>query len=198
MDTLNALGERNKLTLQWIPAHSDYEGNERADTLAKNGSRNEHALSLNPPIPQATWKTHTHQLAIKQAEERWASSATTHFKRTWRDKYTRELVKLSRPGLRIATQLLSGHAAVNYHLHKYKPYSTSKTCPFCEEEDETINHFIGKCPKWFTQRGLYFNTFYASLSEIQDTSSLTKIVNFANATGRLDPNFEMPVAAGNI
>ena len=138
VDTLNALGERNKLTLQWIPAHSDYEGNERADTLAKKGSRNESAISLNPPIPQATWKTHTHQLAIKQAGERWASSATTHFKRTWRDKYTSELAKLRRPGLRIATQLLSGHAAVNYHLHKYKPYFTSKTFPFCKEEDLPI------------------------------------------------------------
>ena len=64
--------------------------------------------------------------------------------------------------------------------------------PMYKEEDETINHFIGKCPKWFEQRGRFFNTFYASVSEIQDTATLTSIVNFAKATGRLDPNFEPP------
>lgn len=115
---LNALGEQNILSLLWIPAHSNYEDNERADTLAKKGSLlNEEALSLNLPIPQATWKLHTHQLVTKQTEERWKSSAITHFKIAWRDKYTRELAKLWHSDLRIATQLLTGHAAVNNHLH---------------------------------------------------------------------------------
>ena len=36
------------------------------------------------------------------------------------------------------------------------------------------------------------NTYYASLSEIQGTSNLTNIVNFAKATGRLDPDFTVP------
>ena len=191
---LNALGEHNRLSLLWIPAHSNYEGNERADTLAKKGSLNEEALIVNLPIPQATWKLHTHQLVANQAEERWKSSDITHFKMAWRDKYTRELTKLGRSALRIATQLLTGHAAVNNHLHKYKPRTISKTCPFCKEEDETISHFVGKCPKWMKERALYFNTFYASLSEIQETSSITQIVNFANATRRLDPNFKLPEA----
>ena len=62
----------------------------------------------------------------------------------------------------------------------------------------TINHFIGKCPRWFELRGRFFNTYYASLSEIQDTSSLTNLINFASATGRLDPDFVLPVATDNI
>ena len=189
---LNSLGKHNRLSLLWIPAHSDYAGNEKADSLAKKGSLNDDAIVVNLPVPQATWKFHTHQLVTKQAEERWKSSETTHFKNTWRDKYTRDLVKLSRSDLRIATQLLTGHATVNNHLHKYKPRTISRTCPFCKEEDETITHFVGKCPKWVKERGLYFNTFYASLSEIQDNSSITKLVNFAKATGRLDPNFKLP------
>ena len=35
---LNKLGENNKITLNWIPGHQGYEGNERADYLAKLGS----------------------------------------------------------------------------------------------------------------------------------------------------------------
>ena len=196
--TLNSLGESNSLKLLWIPAHSDYEGNEYADSLAKKGSQNSEATSLNLPTPQAIWKSSTHQLVLQQAEARWNSSEQTHFKKTWRDDYTKVLARLNRQDLRIATQILTGHAAVNYHLHKYKPRTISKTCPFCKEEDETINHFIGKCPRWFELRGRFFNTYYASLSEIQDTSSLTNLINFASATGRLDPDFVLPVATDNI
>jgi ribonuclease HI len=192
VDALNTLGECNTLKLLWIPAHSDYEGNERADTLAKKGSSNEDATIIKLPTPQAIWKTLTRQMILHQALERWENSPTTHFKTKWKDQYTKDLGKLSRPDLRIATQILTGHASTNYHLNKYKPHLISKTCPFCKEEDETINHFIGKCPKWFVQRGHYFNTFYASASEIQDTASLTSIINFAKATRRLDTDFEPP------
>ena len=197
VETLNRLGECNDLSLMWIPAHSDYEGNEKADTLAKKGSRDDDAIRLKLPTPQATWKTFTHSLARKEAEDRWKSTESTHFKRTWKDKYSRDLANMGRQDLRIATQLLSGHAAVNYHLHKYKPITINKTCPFCQEEDETINHYVGKCPRWFVQRGQYFNTYYASISEIMDRSSLTKLIQFARATGRLEPNFESPDGNGS-
>ena len=189
---LNSLGESNNLSLLWIPAHSDYEGNERADTLAKKGSRNDEALIIKLPTPQAVWKTNTHKMSLQQASERWKNTTSSHFKSAWKEHYAKELEKLSRPDLRIATQILTGHASINYHLNKYKPHLISKTCPFCKEEDETINHYIGKCPKWFEQRGRYFNTFYASISDIQDTAKLTTIINFAKATGRLDPNFQPP------
>jgi ribonuclease HI len=197
VEALNSLGMSNSLKLLWIPAHSDYEGNEHADTLAKKGSSNSEAVALELPIPQAIWKSNARQLALQQANERWNTSDQTQFKNTWRDSYVKELAKLNRSDLRIATQILTGHASINYHLHKYKPHTISKTCPFCKEEDETINHFIGKCPKWFKLRGRYFNTFYASLSEIQDTFNLTNIVNFVNATGRLDPGFVIPEASDN-
>jgi ribonuclease HI len=192
VEALNSLGENNTLSLLWIPAHSDYEGNERADTLAKKGSCNDEAISLNLPIPQAVWKSGSRMLALQQAKERWKATPETHFTNIWRDSYTKELAKLSRPDLRIATQILTGHASVNYHLHKYKPRITKTTCPLCNYEDETISHFIGKCPKWFEHRGRYFNTFYASISEIQDTFNLTNIVNYASATGRLNPGFKLP------
>ena len=197
VEVLNSLGMSNSLHLLWIPAHSDYDGNEYADTLAKKGSSNCEAIKVDLPIPQAIWKSNARQLALQQAAERWNSSAVTQFKSTWKDSYVKELAKLSRPDLRIATQILTGHASINNHLHKYKPRLISKTCPFCKEEDETINHFIGKCPKWFELRGRYFNTFYASISEIQDTSNLTNIVNFVNATGRLDPGFALPEGIDN-
>ena len=34
---LNKLGQKNKVSVQWIPGHQDYKGNEVADRLAKTG-----------------------------------------------------------------------------------------------------------------------------------------------------------------
>ena len=189
---LNRLGASNDLHLKWIPAHSNFAGNERADTLAKMGSKGDSLELLTPPTPQVIWKTNIHNNSLKEMEVKWSSVAPCHFKRMWRKKFAHGLANLNRKDLRIATQILTGHAAVNYHLHKYKPNLISKTCPFCNVEDETINHFIGKCPQWAVLRGRFFNTFYASSSDIMDTMSIHKIIDFARATKRLDPDFKVP------
>ena len=34
--SLNELGKDNKIQINWIPGHHGYEGNERADQLAKH------------------------------------------------------------------------------------------------------------------------------------------------------------------
>jgi len=36
-DVLNTLGKSNRVTLMWIPGHSDFTGNAKADELAKLG-----------------------------------------------------------------------------------------------------------------------------------------------------------------
>ena len=38
INNLNMLSQNNRVGLMWVPGHSDIEGNEQADTLAKNGA----------------------------------------------------------------------------------------------------------------------------------------------------------------
>ncbi|XP_028174320.1 uncharacterized protein LOC114362934 [Ostrinia furnacalis] len=38
MSRLNTLGERNRVTLRWVPGHAGIEGNENADELARAGA----------------------------------------------------------------------------------------------------------------------------------------------------------------
>ena len=38
IENLNMLSQQNQVLLMWVPGHSDIEGNERADTLAKMGA----------------------------------------------------------------------------------------------------------------------------------------------------------------
>ena len=51
---LNKLGENNQVLIRWIPAHSGYLGNEKADTLAKGGADNTDRTLLKLPIPKVT------------------------------------------------------------------------------------------------------------------------------------------------
>ena len=51
IENLNKLGKNNQVTVRWIPSHSCYPGNERADTLAKQGADNSEATTIKLPIP---------------------------------------------------------------------------------------------------------------------------------------------------
>ena len=118
-------------------------------------------------------------------ERKWREVPPSHFTRVLRDKFAGYLPHLSRSNLRKMTMFLTGHSTLNYTLNKYKPNTISKTCPHCEAEEETLNHFIGRCPKWSAQRSALFNSFYISITDVVEQFPLSVILNFINATGRL-------------
>ena len=144
---LNSLGKTNEVTLSWIPVHSGFEGNELADTLAKAVSANENnsATSVLLPIPRSI----SYAAPRRKTREEWKISRKVDppkmFNLMWRDKFAKELSSMNRRDLRVATQLLTGHEALNYHLKKLNP-AVNTTCPLYECEDETVSHFLGKCP----------------------------------------------------
>ena len=185
IENLNKLGTNNQVTVRWIPSHSDYSGNERADTLAKQGADNSEATVVRLPTPGCCIKA-----AIKnRTNQTWELNRTkepnSFFKQMWREKFAKDIDKLNKKNLRIATHILTGHAALNYHLNKYKPTKIKKACPHCSDADETITHYLGKCSKWSYQRFFNFGMFYMDPDKIANTSTLQQIIKFANSTKRL-------------
>ena len=135
-------------------------------------------------LPQVLWKGALRSISHRKMRERWRTLPNTHFKRVWRQKFARSIPKLGKESTRTATQFLTGHCELNYHINKYKPTTVPKTCPHCLMEEETMNHFIGQCPKWSYQRGGYFDSFYLSVTDIVDKFSLPRIIGFIQATKR--------------
>ena len=185
LETLNHLATNNTVLLRWIPAHSGYEGNERADDLAKDGANNINSTSITLPIPGCIINSTLKNRTARRWENRRAKEQSSFFSTMWREKFTKDIEKLSKNNLRIATHILTGHAALNYHLNKYKPIKIKKACPHCSDADETITHYLGKCSKWSYQRFLIFGMFYMDPPRIADNSSMTDIIKFANSTKRL-------------
>ena len=146
---LNNLAKRNQVLLRWIPAHQGFEGNERANTLAKQGASNENnATTKNLPISRANWNTEIRARTKRITQQKWREVPPSHFTRVWRDINTKAICKLNRGNLRKITMFLTGHSTLNYHLNKYKPDKINKTCPHCLAEEETYTqHFIGQCHK---------------------------------------------------
>ena len=118
---LNKLGEDNQVILRWIPAHKGYAGNEKADSLAKEGSNGSSSSQVRLPIPKVIWKGALRSRSHRKMRDRWRTLPSSHFKRVWRDKFARSLRKFGKDSLRSATQFLTGHCELNYHINKYKP-----------------------------------------------------------------------------
>ena len=190
---LEDLGARNSVRVRWIPGHEGHDGNERADKLAKEGT-----IAPNKQsgfIPQSHIKSLINTTTRKFSVQRWKEGSCKHLTRTMgpvgSDRHSRvqtSLRKLKKDRLkfRAATHVLTGHAALNYHLHKMRQVP-SPTCPFCEEEDETVEHFLGLCPALAITRHKHFYTCYDNLETIFASYSLERIVSYITDTKRLLP-----------
>ena len=186
VQALNTLGMSNHIIIRWIPAHCGYVGNEKADLLAKRGASNIDSTIASLPVSGAAWNAALRDRTAAKNKIKWSKVPPSHFSAVWRDKFSNHLNNLSRGNLRKATQFLTGHAALNYHLNKYKPHLISKNCPHCFADVENIGHYVGQCPKWSAYRSALFESFYLSATDIVDKFDLSTILNFINATGRLD------------
>ena len=186
LNALNLLGSTNEVTLRWIPAHCGYEGNELADQTAKRGSRNDSATGVLLPIPRSASYAALRRKTLEFWENAYKLDPPRTFNMYWKERFEKELPKMNRRDMRVATQLLTGHAALNNHLHKVNP-TVPTTCPLCQVDDETVSHFLGQCPALSRIRVEYFDTYYCSATDIFDRFSLRRIISYAHRTKRLEP-----------
>ena len=190
IENLNMLSQNNQIQLMWVPGHSDIEGNERADTLAKNRA---HMLCEipEPAVPVSYsrcrlevryWVQTKHAEAWKQAK----SCLLTKEAIRKTDKIpAKNLLKLSRRKLNQVLQILTGHG--NLATHRYKMGKVqSPLCPKCHEADETPQHFVGDCPAYLNTRISHFGYHKIKLCDLMKNGSIFKLASFAEKTKRLE------------
>jgi hypothetical protein len=116
-------------------------------------------------------------------------------------KHTRTLYDaLKRHESDILVQLRTGTARVNRYLHRIGAAETD-TCD-CGQEEETVDHFLFRCPRWDEQREHMRNvdremmgnlSFFLGGKTAEDghkwrpnLAAVRAAIKFAKSTGRLD------------
>lgn len=161
---------RLRIHIRWVPGHSNIPRNETADreaNKAANGltsSPRSLPRILRTPIPpspasilyqlRSHFRTISHAALISSPRYRHYSLIESHPHAT-----TIPLLMqlLTRPQYGVLTQLRTGHAQLNYHLHRITSVP-EPTCPLCQEVPETVVHYMLRCPAYQTQRDSLMHT----------------------------------------
>jgi hypothetical protein len=195
------------LTVYWVPGHEGVEENEGIDGLAKEAARgrsSEEALLpeclTRAPIP------HSKAAALMEQAQRLKTQAGHLLTRSPRYRLLRELGitspsnkfqsltrGLTRRQASILIQMRSGHAGLNKHLARINR-ADSPICPACEQEEESVLHFLVRCPahdreQWTLRRELGARISGSVPLLLSLKTALPHVLRFIHNTGRLRATF---------
>ena len=92
---------------------------------------------------------------------------------------------MNKMGLRAATQILTSHACLNYHLSEIY-HSVQPLCPLCKAENDTVPHLLAQFPMLLQLRVEYFDTHNTTVTDIVYRYKLKRIICYVNSINRLD------------
>ncbi|KAL5255393.1 hypothetical protein ACHWQZ_G010825 [Mnemiopsis leidyi] len=177
--------QANNVLLRWIPAHKGHEGNETADRLAKNGANNcDEPELVKLPIPCGVCYAALRRKTLSDWCRTFAVCPPKVFYTMWRDRFSRGLLKMGKRDLRVATQILTGYTELNYHLRKLNR-DIAPTCSLCQEENETVEHVLTRCPLLWELRVELFDSHVTTISAILERFDITQLVKFMIRSGTL-------------
>ena len=164
-----------QLVLQWIPGHTNIHGNDKADTLAKKGSRLE---QHNKSAPINTTKQIIRHIYKEKWMDMWAEGTTgrvvyNHMNSVKPDD---SINQLNRKGQTSIFRLRTGHLPLNFHLNTIKP-THPPMCLLCDHAYETVEHLLFRCPALQDIRRQLLppfpsidNTLYSSPQQLNNTT----------------------------
>jgi len=158
-EELSDVHNRMAILVRWTPGHREIVGNEAADEAARRATEGDETpntqlpdfLQAGPlPHSKAALRQTFHAKMKQMAAELWKRSP--RYQRTNqivpdlpRASYFKSIARLPRKQTSIITQLITGHAPLNKHLHRIGK-SASPMCSSCHEHEETVSHFLLYCP----------------------------------------------------
>ncbi len=159
---LNLLASSCNLTLTWIKGHSNIPGNDRADTLAKEGTTSNTLIVV--PLPRSVLKNKLNLSSYQSLSDSISSSTSSNPLKPLISLFASHSYKsyfktLQRRNTRLLTSFLDNRAPLRYFLsliHKIDdPY-----CTYCFGGIQTNAHLLLDCPTFTHQRSSIFGSFF--------------------------------------
>jgi ribonuclease HI len=139
---LKLKNENKEVVLQWVPSHCNLHGNEKADYLAKRGSK---MPQFTKGLTYQSVKSHITTAVKKVVKKKWNDGSQN---KPWQNIVTGggkppryENRKVSSAQLRLDT----GHDLLGVHLHKLGIVRSS-VCSLCGKEEQNRSHLF-RCDK---------------------------------------------------
>lgn len=127
------------IVLQWVPSHVGVAGNERADNLAKEGTK------LQQPVAKMTLDSAKSHIAATIKARIIADRVQNSIGKVWTQLVKKPLDRdLPRAVGVAAFRTLTGHDYLACHLHRIGVFS-SPECPLCGHEKMDAGH-LPHCP----------------------------------------------------
>lgn len=188
VDTLNKLSDMNVVSLTKVKAHANIEGNEKADSLAKNGATsNKHPIKslcgLQTTINELTEKATNASLAKINSQKinKNQIEITEFLFKTHKG----QLITKDKQTLRNLTQIITDqNTLANSNHHKDK--SISPYCSTCKKEKETAEHVMCICPALMHKRQIIFGSTNDNFIELFRNHNLRTINKFITESNRLN------------
>jgi hypothetical protein len=141
-----------RIQMFWIASHRGHQGNEWADTLAKQG-----ALGPGGPTDFLLLPTANIRREIRAAvQQSWSRSPNTLTKASTTRAFIPDPLASTHLHAVENTQLLAGHCRLWSYLFKVK-CATSPVCTY-KNANETFDHFLFYCTQFYMIRADFKTT----------------------------------------
>ena len=136
-----------RLQLDWIKAHNNHTGNERADELARNSVYESNVFfDIQPPM--SLFKKEIKNCIRAEWTKEWRENPTCRMIKIFYPNQdiskAKQLLTLSRKKSRRLIEAVTGQNNLHYLQNKIK--KMEHLCRLCEEGEETFDHFVNDCP----------------------------------------------------
>jgi hypothetical protein len=192
------------LQIHWVPSHSDFAPNEKADEEAKKAAQGDSSDAKS--LPKFLRKhlllsvSVLHQEHFGKIKKRWehkSSPRENHLRTTNNSApskmYIRLIVGLDHRQASILFQFRTGHISLNQHLFRIRK-SNTLVCPnFQGITVETVKHFLLDCPFYQRERHNLESKLRCHTSSISFPLSspvaVLPLLKYVHATGCFKTHF---------